>query len=142
MCIRDSFICVSFIIISGVSFNFSNHTVRNGIIVSLCGFVVTTVTAIAIPLSLIHISIEAAFPNAQIHRCIIHHISSSTRFLLLSVDLFDTVGTPVSYTHLDVYKRQAFTLSVQSATNQDELITSLRAVQGVTWRRRSDSAAD
>lgn len=45
----ERFICVSFIIISGVSFNFSNHTVRNGIIVSLCGFVVTTVTAIAIP---------------------------------------------------------------------------------------------
>ena len=31
----ERFICVSFIIISGVSFNFSNHTVRNGIIVSL-----------------------------------------------------------------------------------------------------------
>ena len=44
----ERFICVSFIIISGVSFNFSNHTVRNGIIVSLCGFVVTTVTAIAV----------------------------------------------------------------------------------------------
>lgn len=29
----ERFICVSFIIISGVSFNFSNHTVRNGIIV-------------------------------------------------------------------------------------------------------------
>lgn len=32
-------------------------------------------------------AIEAAFPNAQIQRCIIHQIRSSTRFLLLSVDL-------------------------------------------------------
>ncbi|HCJ95806.1 MAG TPA: hypothetical protein DHV76_01895 [Ruminococcaceae bacterium] len=32
-------------------------------------------------------AIEAAFPNAQIHRCNIHQIRSSTRFLLLSVDL-------------------------------------------------------
>ena len=43
----ERFICVSFIIISGVSFNFSLHTVRNGIIVSLCGFLVTIVTALA-----------------------------------------------------------------------------------------------
>ena len=33
------------------------------------------------------LAIEAAFPNAQIQRCIIHQIRSSTRFLLLSVDL-------------------------------------------------------
>lgn len=33
------------------------------------------------------LAIEAAFPNAQIHRCINHQIRSSTRFLLLSVDL-------------------------------------------------------
>lgn len=45
----ERFICVSFIIISGVSFNFSHHTVRNGIIVSLCGFLVTIVTALAMP---------------------------------------------------------------------------------------------
>lgn len=45
----ERFICVSFIIISGVSFNFSHHTVRNGIIVSLCGFLVTIVTTVALP---------------------------------------------------------------------------------------------
>lgn len=45
----ERFICVSFIIISGASFNFSRHTVRNGIIVSLCGFAVTIVTTLAMP---------------------------------------------------------------------------------------------
>lgn len=33
------------------------------------------------------LAIEAAFPNAQIQRCIIHQIRSSTKFLLLSVAL-------------------------------------------------------
>ena len=33
------------------------------------------------------LAIEAAFLNAQIQRCINHQIRSSTRFLLLSVDL-------------------------------------------------------
>lgn len=45
----ERFICFSFIIISGASFNFSKHSVRNGIIVSLCGFLVTAVTVIAVP---------------------------------------------------------------------------------------------
>ncbi len=45
----ERFICISFIVISGMSFNFSSHTVRNGIVVSMCGFLVTAVTVIAMP---------------------------------------------------------------------------------------------
>lgn len=45
----ERFICCTFIIISGISFNFSHHAYRRGIIVSLCGFLVTIVTTLAIP---------------------------------------------------------------------------------------------
>lgn len=45
----ERFICCSFIIISGVSFNFSRHAYRRGILINICGFIVTAVTAIAIP---------------------------------------------------------------------------------------------
>ncbi len=45
----ERFICVSFIVISGVSFNFSRRAYRRGIIVNLCGFVVTAVTTLVMP---------------------------------------------------------------------------------------------
>lgn len=45
----ERFICCSFIIISGISFNFSHHAYKRGIIISLCGFLVTIVTVAAIP---------------------------------------------------------------------------------------------
>lgn len=42
--IWERFICCTFIIVSGVSLNFSKHGYRRGLIVSLCGIVVTLVT--------------------------------------------------------------------------------------------------
>lgn len=45
----ERFICFTFILISGMSFNFSRNTWKNGIMVSLMGFVVTAVTVIAMP---------------------------------------------------------------------------------------------
>lgn len=45
----ERFISISFIIISGVSLNFSRHTYKRGIIVNICGFIVTAVTTIAMP---------------------------------------------------------------------------------------------
>ncbi|MBR1533979.1 MAG: DUF1624 domain-containing protein [Ruminococcus sp.] len=42
-------ICFSFIIVSGISLNFSRHAYRRGIIVNLCGFAVTAVTLIFLP---------------------------------------------------------------------------------------------
>ena len=45
----ERFICFSFIIISGVSLNFSKHAIRRGIIVNACGMLMTAVTLIAVP---------------------------------------------------------------------------------------------
>lgn len=42
-------ICWTFIIISGVSLNFSRHGYRRGITVNLCGFAVTAISLIFIP---------------------------------------------------------------------------------------------
>lgn len=42
-------ICCTFIIISGISLNFSHHGYRRGIIVNLCGLIVTAVTLIFMP---------------------------------------------------------------------------------------------
>ena len=47
--IWERFICCSFIILSGVSFNFSHHPFRRGIILNACGFLITIVTVLAIP---------------------------------------------------------------------------------------------
>ena len=47
--IWERFICCTFIIISGIAINFSQHGYRRGIIVSLCGIIVTVVTVIFIP---------------------------------------------------------------------------------------------
>lgn len=47
--IWERFICCSFIIVSGVSFNFSHHPFRRGIILNACGFLITIVTVLAIP---------------------------------------------------------------------------------------------
>lgn len=42
-------ICVTFIIVSGISVNFSRHAYRRGIIVNLCGILVTVATVLAMP---------------------------------------------------------------------------------------------
>lgn len=45
----ERFICISFILISGVCLHFSNHPYRRGIIINLCGFLITVVTFFAMP---------------------------------------------------------------------------------------------
>ncbi len=45
----ERFICISFIVISGISFNFSHKAYRRGILLNLFGFVITAVTVIAVP---------------------------------------------------------------------------------------------
>ena len=45
----ERFICVSFIAISGVSLHFSKHPYRRGIILNLCGLLITAVTLFAVP---------------------------------------------------------------------------------------------
>ena len=45
----ERFICVSFIAISGVSLHFSKHPYRRGIILNLCGLLITAVTFFAVP---------------------------------------------------------------------------------------------
>ena len=90
-----------FIIISGVSFNFSNHTVRNGIIVSLCGFVVTAVTAIAIPsqvvwfgiLNLLGISMLICSALKDLFNAIPTVVGAILSFMLYAV----TYGVPTGY---------------------------------------------
>ncbi|WP_293975200.1 heparan-alpha-glucosaminide N-acetyltransferase [uncultured Ruminococcus sp.] len=47
--IWERFICCSFIILSGVSFNFSHHPFKRGIILNACGFLITIVTVLVIP---------------------------------------------------------------------------------------------
>ena len=44
----ERFICVSFILISGVSLHFSYHPIRRGLIINLCGLLITFVTALVI----------------------------------------------------------------------------------------------
>ena len=45
----ERFICISFILLSGVSLNFSKHPYKRGIIINLCGLLITAVTAIVMP---------------------------------------------------------------------------------------------
>lgn len=47
--IWERFICCSFILISGISMNFSKHPYKRGVIVNLCGFLITAITVIAMP---------------------------------------------------------------------------------------------
>lgn len=49
----ERLICCTFILLSGVSLNFSRHACRRGLIVSVCGLAVTLVTLIAMPEELI-----------------------------------------------------------------------------------------
>ena len=45
----ERFICISFILISGISLNFSRHAYRRGLIVNACGLLITAVTAVVMP---------------------------------------------------------------------------------------------
>lgn len=49
----ERYICSSFILISGISLNFSRRAVRRGLIVNACGLLITLVTAVAIPSQII-----------------------------------------------------------------------------------------
>lgn len=49
MVIWERFICISFIVTSGVSLNFSHNACKRGIIINLFGFLITIVTTLAIP---------------------------------------------------------------------------------------------
>ena len=42
-------VCLTFIIVSGISLRFSRHPYKRGIIVNLCGFAVTAITVIFMP---------------------------------------------------------------------------------------------
>ena len=44
----EQFICFTFIIISGVSFNFSKHPCKKGLLLNAIGFIITAVTVIAV----------------------------------------------------------------------------------------------
>ena len=84
-----------------MSFNFSNHTVRNGIIVSLCGFVVTAVTAIVIPsqvvwfgiLNLLGISMLICSALKDLFDAIPTVVGAILSFMLYAV----TYGVPTGY---------------------------------------------
>ncbi len=45
----ERFICISFILISGIAFNFSDNGYKNGIVLNLLGFAITAVTALILP---------------------------------------------------------------------------------------------
>ncbi len=45
----ERIICITFIMVSGISLNFSAHPIRRGLIINLFGFVVTAVTLIFMP---------------------------------------------------------------------------------------------
>lgn len=47
--IWERVICVSFVVISGISFNFSKHSYRHGLILNVFGFAITAVTFYVIP---------------------------------------------------------------------------------------------
>ena len=47
--IWERFICCSFIILSGVSLNFSHHPFKREIILNACGFLITVVTVLVMP---------------------------------------------------------------------------------------------
>ena len=45
----ERFICVSFLLVSGISLNFSHHPYRRGLIINACGLLITAVTSLFIP---------------------------------------------------------------------------------------------
>lgn len=94
-------ICISFILISGMCFNFSNHAVKNGIVVSMCGFLVTAVTVIAMPsqpiwfgiLNLLGISMLICSALREFIRSIPAFIGIMASFVLFAV----SYGIPKGY---------------------------------------------
>ena len=47
--IWERFICCTFILVSGISMNFSKHPYKRGLIVNLCGFLITAATLLFMP---------------------------------------------------------------------------------------------
>ena len=64
--ILERVICCSFILISGFSVGLSHHGIRRGFIVFLCGIVVTIVTLVFMPESVIYIGILTFLGSAMI----------------------------------------------------------------------------
>lgn len=62
----ERYICVSFILISGMSLNLSRHAYRRGLIVSACGVVITLVTAVAAPDQIILFGILTCIGGAML----------------------------------------------------------------------------
>lgn len=68
-------ICVSFILLSGISLHFSRHPFRRGIIINLAGFLITTVTFFAMPSQVVWFGVLNLIGTAMI-------ITAALRFLL------------------------------------------------------------
>ena len=85
--IWERFICMSFIIISGISLNFTRRGYRRGLIVLLCGCAVTAVTYFFIPDQVIWFGVLSFLGCAMI-------LTYALRALLNKVNMW--VGTAVS----------------------------------------------
>ena len=73
--IWERFICVSFILLSGISLHFSQHPFRRGIIINLAGFLITAVTFFAMPSQVVWFGVLNLIGTAMI-------ITAALRFLL------------------------------------------------------------
>ncbi len=84
----ERYICVSFIVISGISLNFSRHAYRRGLIVNACGLLITLVTALVMPEQIIIFGILNLIGCSMI-------LTQAARKLLDKVNPF--VGAAVSF---------------------------------------------
>ena len=84
----ERYICISFILISGVSLNFSRHAYRRGLIVNACGLLITAVTALIVPEQIIIFGILNLIGCSMI-------LTQAARKLLEKLNPF--AGTAVSF---------------------------------------------
>ncbi len=94
-------ICFLFIIVSGISLNFSRHPYRRGIIINLCGFAITAATVVFIPSQQIWFGvlnlIGCAMLIAAALRKLFDRIHPAAGMLLSMTAFALTYGVPMRY---------------------------------------------
>ncbi|WP_026497615.1 DUF1624 domain-containing protein [Butyrivibrio sp. WCD2001] len=86
-------ICWSFILISGFCLHFARQPIRNGLIVSLCGFIVTAVTLIVLPEDPVYIGVLTLLGSSML-------ILGLVIFLLKKLGIIDNANHTKENKHL------------------------------------------
>lgn len=97
----ERFICISFIIISGIAVNFSKNVYKRGLIINLFGFIITAVTVIVIPQEAVWFGIlnllGCSMIITQLFRKLLDKISPFIGFFISLILFSFSYGIPYRY---------------------------------------------